>query len=128
MTIFDRLKDWWLGTPKAQTLPAPNTQDEIIVIQADPALATVAVVETPGPVAQTVVVVTEPAVVQEPVVEVAQPVAVVAEPAVEPAVEPVVEVAHPVVEVSNPAKGKKARKPKAETVATSQKVSKKKHK
>ena len=155
MTIFDRLKDWWLGTPKAQPLPAPNTQDEIIVIQ--PAPEPVAVVETQIPVAEPVVVaVAEPEVVAvaEPVVA---PVAVVAEPVVvavaEPAVapvavaaepvavaepvvapvagvaEPVVAVAaEPVVEVAKPAKVKKTRKPKAEVVATAKKVSKKKHK
>ena len=92
MTIFDRLKDWWLGTPKTQSLPAPNTQDGIIVIQ--PAPEPVAVVETQIPVA-------------EPVVAV---------------------VAEPVVEVAKPAKVKKTPKPKAEVVATTKKVSKKKHK
>lgn len=66
MTIFDRLKDWWLGTPKTQSLPALNTQDEIIVIQ--PAPEPVAVVETQVPVAEPVVV-----AVAEPVVEVAKP-------------------------------------------------------
>ena len=103
MTIFDRLKDWWLGTPKTQSLPAPNTQDGIIVIQ--PAPEPVAVVETQIPVAEPVVV-----AVAEPVVA---PVAVVAEP---------------VVEVAKPAKVKKTPKPKAEVVATTKKVSKKKHK
>lgn len=111
MTIFDRLKDWWLGTPKTQSLPAPNTQDGIIVIQ--PAPEPVAVVETQIPVAEPVV-----AVVAEPVV-----VAVA-----EPVVAPVAVVAEPVVEVAKPAKVKKTPKPKAEVVATTKKVSKKKHK
>lgn len=128
MTIFDRLKDWWLGTPKTQPLPAPNTQDEIIVIQ--PAPEPVAVVETQIPVAEPVVVaVAEPVVVAvaEPVVA---PVAVAAEPVAvaEPVVAPVAVTAEPVVEVAKPAKVKKAPKPKAEVVATAKKVSKKKTK
>ena len=144
MTIFDRLKDWWLGTPKAQPLPAPNTQDEIIVIQ--PAPEPVAVVETQIPVAEPVVaVVAEPVVVAvaDPVVvavaePVVAPVAVAAEPVAvaEPVVAPVAVVAEPVVavvaepvvEVAKPAKVKKAPKPKAEVVATAKKVSKKKTK